>query len=57
MRMNERTSGLASVVFQAATRRLGGMSASGTDVSPSGSAWPSGVSPIVPFQRTACRHA
>src|SRR6266581_6288463 len=41
--VSERISGLASLLAQARTSRLGGMSASGTVVTPSGSAWASGV--------------
>jgi hypothetical protein len=58
--MSERISGLASALFQATTRRLGAMSASGTTVSPCGNAWGSGASganPIAPLQKTACTHS
>ena len=55
--VNELMSGLMLVSFQARMRRLGGMSISGTDLSPAGRSCPRGASPMVPFQSTAYRHS
>ena len=51
--VNERISGLGSALAHATTRLLGGMSTNGTVTRPSGSAWPSGATPTLPFQSTA----
>src|ERR1035438_7187058 len=53
--MKDRTSGFTLPAGHATTRRLLGRSATGTRVSPSGSAWVIGDKPIVSFQSTERR--